>query len=268
MLDRMISNLPSFLETAQSIAREAGDLLREAYRHPRNVRYKGKVDLVTEADERAEALIVGRLGEAFPDHAILAEEGGQSTPDADYLWLVDPLDGTTNFAHSFPVFAVSMALRDPEGLLLGVIFDPLRDELFSAMRGGGATLNGQAMRVTNEDDLNRALLATGFAYDRHTAEDNNSVAFARFLRRAQGLRRAGAAALDMAYVACGRVDGFWEMKVQPWDVAAGALMVHEAGGVVTDYAGKPRDDLARGAQVLATNPALLPEMLAILAQTD
>lgn len=243
-------------------------MLREAYHQPRDVRYKGDVNLVTQADEDAERLILAKLREAFPEHGILAEESGETDGASRYTWVVDPLDGTTNFAHGFPVFAVSMALRGPDGQpLLGVVVDPLSGECFAASRGGGATLNGAPIHVTGEQELNRALLATGFPYDRHTAPDNNTAAFARFIRRAQGVRRAGAAALDLAYVACGRLDAFWEQSLHPWDVAAGILLVREAGGVVTNYVGG-EEGLSEGTNVVASNGHLHEAMMAVLAQKD
>lgn len=270
MLWTMTLDLPQSLNRAQEIARQAGESLREAYYQPRHISYKGSIDLVTQADEEAERLIVTALRESFPEHAILAEEGGE-TGDGDgsgHIWVVDPLDGTTNFAHGFPVFAVSMALRGPDGQpLLGVVVDPLSGECFAASRGGGATLNGAPIHVTGEQELNRALLATGFPYDRHTAPDNNTAAFARFIRRAQGVRRAGAAALDLAYVACGRLDAFWEQSLHPWDVAAGILLVREAGGVVTNYVGG-EEGLSEGTNVVASNGHLHEAMMAVLAQKD
>jgi myo-inositol-1(or 4)-monophosphatase len=261
----MTLNLSASLDAAQQIARRAGAVVREAYYQPRNVRYKGNIDLVTQADEEAERLIVVALREAFPDHAILAEEGGETDGTSNYTWLVDPLDGTTNFAHGFPVFAVSIALRGPDGsLLLGVIYDPLRDECFAGAQGQGVTLNGEVVRATGEVELRRSLLATGFAYDRHTAPDNNTAAFARFIRRAQGVRRAGAAALDLAYVACGRLDGFWERALHAWDVAAGILLVREAGGTVTNYTGG-EEGLYEGHYIVASNGHVHDAMLAVLA---
>ena len=253
------------LSTAESIARAAGGLLRAAYRQPRSISFKGEVDLVTSADHASEKLIVTSLRSAFPEHSIVAEEGSGGTRDGDWVWLVDPLDGTTNFAHAFPVFAVSMALRGPEGLLVGVVYDPLRDECFTAARGLGAWLNGQPIHVSACRQLDQALLATGFPYDRRTAEDNNVTAFGVFLRRCQGIRRAGAAALDLAYVACGRIDGYWEMRLEPWDFSAGALIVREAGGTVTDYHGVAHEVLD-GHDTLASNTLIQSEMLGTLRE--
>ncbi len=254
------------LALAESIARQAGALLHEAYHHPVAITNKGKVDLVTQADRDAEALIIGALREGAPGDTILAEEGGEAQVGNNGLtWIVDPLDGTTNFAHGFPVFAVSIGLRTSDEVLLGVIYDPLRDECFTAAKDQGAALNGQSIHVSDVRTLENSLLATGFPYDRHEAEDNNSLAFAVFLRRAQGIRRAGAAALDMAYVACGRVDAYWEMRWQQWDVGAGVVIVREAGGLVTDYEGAAGDDqVLRGRRLVASNGLIHDQMVATL----
>lgn len=243
----------------------AGEGLRAAYTQPRQVEYKGEVDLVTPTDRASEALIASSLRHAFPDHAILAEEGGGTAGGNGLIWLVDPLDGTTNFAHSFPVFAVSMALRGPEGLLVGVVYDPLRDECFTAARGQGAWLNGRPIHISDCLMLDKALLATGFPYDRRTVEDNNVAAFGVFIRRCQGIRRAGAAALDLAYVACGRLDGYWEMRLKPWDVSAGALLVREAGGMVTDYQGQAHEVLD-GHNIIASNGRIHNELILTLSE--
>jgi myo-inositol-1(or 4)-monophosphatase len=252
----------------EGIARAAGDGLRDAYHRPREIAYKGEIDLVTQADRDAEAAIIAALRERFPAHAILAEESATSGLEGDGpTWVIDPLDGTTNFAHGFPVFAVSIGLVDCGEPLVGVVYDPLRDELFAAARGQGAALNGAPIRVSPVGELRRALLATGFPYDRHVAEDDNTESFSRFIRRAQGVRRAGAAALDLAYVACGRLDGFWELRLHPWDVGAGILLVREAGGLVTDYAGRPDSGLPmQGAQVVASNGRIHGEMIGVLRE--
>lgn len=255
-------------DIAKAIAIVAGNSLRDSYHRPRKIDYKGDIDLVTQADRDAEATIVAALRERFPSHAILAEESAKHTLEDNALtWVVDPLDGTTNFAHGFPVFAVSIALIDGGDPLVGVIYDPLRDELFAAARGRGATLNDTPIRVSPVDALRRALLATGFPYDRHVAEDNNTESFCRFIRRAQGVRRAGAAALDLAYVACGRLDGFWEFRLHPWDVGAGILLAHEAGGLVTDYAGNSDGGLPiQGEQIVASNGLIHAEMIDVLRE--
>jgi myo-inositol-1(or 4)-monophosphatase len=262
--------MPAFLSTAAAIAREAGAILREGYAREKNVVHKGAIDLVTEYDHRSEALIVARLREAFPAHAIVAEEtaGARgSSPPAEYEWLVDPLDGTTNFAHGFPVFAVSLALAQKPGILIaGVVYDPLRDELYAAEAGRGATLNGQPIHVSTETELSHALLATGFPYDVRTNPHNNFEQFRQFQLRSQTVRRAGAAALDCAWVAAGRLEGYWEFRVKPWDVGAGALLVREAGGRVTT-AGGEANFLGRES-IVVSNQHIHDQMLRVLREGD
>ncbi len=261
--------LEGYAREAAQIAREAGDILRHRFGQPHDVRFKGTVDLVTEADKGAEALIAGRIRAAFPDHRLIGEEGArgaQATPGAEtspYGWLVDPLDGTTNYAHGYPVFCVSIALEHNGSVVVGVVYDPARDELFAAERGEGATLNGRRARVSETDELNRALICTGFPYDVRTRTDF-SRHFRDFIMKAQSVRRDGAAALDLAYVASGRFDGFYEEGLRPWDVAAGVLLVEEAGGRVTHYDGSPfriyRPPIA------ASNGLVHEQMLEVLRQ--
>lgn len=259
-----MTQISLFLDAAIEIARAAGAVLRQGWGRAGRIEYKGQVNLVTEYDHRAEALIVSALQEQFPAHHIYAEEQGDVGPgDSPYTWLIDPLDGTTNFAHNYPPFAVSIALVHRAEGLVGVVFDPTRDELYAAGLGQGARLNGARMRVSAIPDLDRALLATGFAYDRRTAADNNITNLDRFIRRCQGVRRAGAAALDLAHVAGGRLDGYWEMGLHPWDVAAGTLLVREAGGRVTDFAGGD-DEHPSGQRIVASNGQIHDEMLAVL----
>ncbi len=251
------------LTAAIEVARTAGAILRQGFGRERTIEYKGEVNLVTEYDRRAEALIVSALQERFPDHRVIGEEGSDTGPEeSPYSWLIDPLDGTTNFAHRFPVFAVSIALLERGEGLVGVVFDPTRDELFAAGAGLGARLNDEPISVSQTAELDKSLLATGFAYDRRTAADNNVGNLARFVRRCQGIRRAGAAALDLAYVACGRLDGFWEMGLHPWDVAAGTLLVREAGGRATDLAGD--EDYPSGRRIVASNGLIHQQMLDVL----
>lgn len=259
------------LRFAETTSREAGALLRRAYDEPISITHKGKIDLVTQADRESEQYILSALQTHYPEHAVLAEESGGLSigePGKSVLtWLIDPLDGTTNFAHRFPVFAVSMGARDAQGFLVGVVYDPLRDECFSAARGQGAFLNGARIHVTSVADLGQALVATGFPYDRHEAHDNNTAAFARFQRRAQGVRRAGSAALDLAYVACGRLDAFWELRLHAWDVAAGTLVVREAGGKVTDYRGnEDSPELLTGQRIVASNTSIHEAMIETLRE--
>jgi len=259
-----MAQIGDILDITIDIVRAAGAILRQGWGRAGQIDFKGEVDLVTEYDRRAEALIVTALRERFPTHHIYAEEQGDAGPgDSPFTWLIDPLDGTTNFAHGFPVFAVSVGLMHQGERLVGVVYDPTRDELFTAGLEMGARLNGAPAHVSETGTLDRALLATGFAYDRRTAADNNVGNVARFIRRCQGLRRAGAAALDLAYVACGRLDGYWEMGLNPWDVTAGTLIVQEAGGRVTDFHGGDREHPS-GRRIIASNGRIHAEMLDVL----
>ena len=210
----------------------------------------------------AEELIVSAIRDNFPGHTIVAEEKDQGKESPLHRWYVDPLDGTTNYTHGFPHFAVSIGVERDGDRTIGVIYDPLKDELFSARRGGGAFLNGSRISTSEERELGRALLATGFAYDRRTAADNNTARLDHFLRRSHGVRRAGAAVIDLSYVACGRLDGFWEKGLHPWDVAAASLIVQEAGGRVTDFDGGP--DYLSGEFFLASNGRIHDEMLRVI----
>jgi myo-inositol-1(or 4)-monophosphatase len=245
-------------DTLLLAASEAGRVLMDKYATGVTVAYKGAIDLVTEADHAAEQAIVAILRARHPDHDILAEEGDYGRRGADQRWIVDPLDGTTNFAHGLPWFAVSIALEVLGVVILGAVFNPHNRELFVAERGRGATLNDRPLRVSTTASLERALLTTGFAYDHKTSPDNNYMHFERFQRAAQAVRRLGVASLDLACVAAGRFDGFWELKLKPWDVAAGVLLVEEAGGQVSDYAGAPMP-LDRG-EILASNGRLHASM--------
>jgi myo-inositol-1(or 4)-monophosphatase len=263
------SALQRELETAEAVAREAGALLRESFGKVREVGFKGRIDLVTEMDRRSEELILGRLRAVFPGDGIRAEEGGgQSHGGADRVWIVDPLDGTTNYAHEYPVFSVSIALAVEGRPAVGAVYNPLLDDMYSARRGGGALLNGSPRRVTGVDRLERAFLAPGVAYDvaAMDAERNNLGPFGRFLVRAQAVRRAGSAALAIAKVGVGRTDGFWENGLHAWDMAAALVVVEEGGGRVTDYAGGTPD--LDGRQLVATNGAIHEAMLEVLAMAD
>lgn len=245
------------LEKAEVIARQAGDILRDFYKKPRAHNLKGEIDLVTEADTTAEKQVVEALKEAFPECSIIAEEGSAYSPGkgaTDYYWYVDPVDGTTNFAHRMPYFSVSLALagidRHP---VLGVIYDPMRDECFTATKDGGAFLNKEKLEVSKTAKLADALLITGFPYDRRTSPENNFKEFNAMMMRCQSVLRLGSAALDLAYVATGRVDGFWEQKLNLWDCLAGILLVQEAGGKVTDYREGENLLYQKRPQVLASN---------------
>ena len=261
---------------AEAIAREAGALLRDYFHRGVHTEYKGDVDLVTEADRASEKLITQRLHEAFPTHGVYGEEGTRSGLDSEYRWYVDPLDGTTNFAHSFPVFCVVLGCeRRPAGtrpnedgeMVAGVIYDPLRDEMFSAERGQGAALNGSRLNgkpihVSRTKTLQESLTATGFpSQKRHTSP--NVHFYQQFTLRSHGVRRAGSAAIDLAYVASGRLDGFWEFGLNPWDTSAGYLLVEEAGGKVTHFDGSKFTLDSR--EVFATNGLIHAEMQALFA---
>jgi myo-inositol-1(or 4)-monophosphatase len=253
------------LEITEEITREAGEIVRHYFGEHHQITHKGEVNLVTEADHAVEEHVIKRLHQAFPTHNVLAEEQGGATLDnLGPLWIIDPLDGTNNFAHNFPHVGISLALWVDGAPLIGVIYDPLRDECFTARRGNGAARNGTPIRVTPTDQLAQALLATGFPYDRWTAEDDNTAHLAHFLRRSQGVRRAGAAVLDLAYVACGRFDGFWELRLSPWDIAAGVLIVEEAGGRVTDPKGASLQ-LEQG-DIVASNGHIHEAMIRVLQQ--
>ncbi len=252
--------MKEILETLKETALLAGDFIRKLYEHPHQINHKGEIDLVTEADLGAEEIIVQNLKQNFPNVAILAEEKVKESPGETYF-LVDPLDGTTNFAHGFPWFAVSLAFVQKGRPEIGVIYHPMLDELFWARRGQGAFLGQRRISVSSTARLSESLLATGFPYDVHQRPEPVLAAFSAFIVRAQGIRRAGAAALDLAYVACGRFDGFWEIKLKPWDTAAGVLLVEEAGGQVTDFRGGAYSPFAQ--TIVATNGRIHEQMVAI-----
>jgi myo-inositol-1(or 4)-monophosphatase len=233
MTDSADPALLAALGVARVAAERAGEAMLRRWETGVDVGFKGEVDLVTEVDVECERLILEVLRGAFPGDAIVAEEGGRTGAAGRRLWHVDPLDGTTNYSHGFPQFCCSIALEDAAGLAVGVVHAPVYGWTFSAVRGGGAFRNGRPLRVSATAALDRALLATGFPYDRRTNPDNNTDRFAYLLRRCQGIRRAGAAALDLAFVAAGWLDGYWETRLHSWDVAAGALLVREAGGTLT-----------------------------------
>ena len=253
-------------EAAVAMAEEAGAILLEGYGRAHVPERKGRIDLVTEYDRRSEALVLGRIAERFPGAAVLAEESGihGGRGSVPLRWIVDPLDGTTNFAHNYPFFAVSIAAECDGEISAGAVFDPVRREMFAAARGQGATLNGAPIRCSDITELEAALLVTGFPYDVREHPQGALPAFHAFLSRAQGIRRDGSATLNLCYTAMGRFDGFWEPRLSPWDVAAGALIVQEAGGRVTDYPGGRFDPA--GGEVLASNGLLHDVMREVLAE--
>ena len=253
--------MANFVEAAAAIAREAGALLMEH----RGIGFelKGEFDLVTAADRASEKLIVSRLQELFPDHGIVAEEGGRAEMKSEYRWFVDPLDGTTNFAHGFPVFNVSLGLAREDQMVAGVVYDPERNELFAAERGAGATLNGKKIHVSKAKLLEDSLVATGFP-SRRRHQNVNVHFYYQLAMLTHGVRRAGAAAIDLAWTACGRLEGFWEFGLNPWDMAAGTLLVEEAGGKVSSMLGEPLD--LHGPHLLVDNGLIHDEMLALFQE--
>jgi myo-inositol-1(or 4)-monophosphatase len=255
--------LEPFVEIAADIAREAGARVSEFAQRRIGFDLKGAYDLVTEADRASEKLIVERLRQHFPTHSILAEEGSGNDGSSEYRWYVDPLDGTTNFAHSFPVYNVTLALERAGELIAGVIYDPTRDEMFQAELGGGALLNKQPIHVTTTARIEDSLSATGFP-SRKRHQNVNIHFYYQLAMLSHGVRRAGAAAIDLAYVACGRLDFFWEFGLNPWDMAAGLLLVREAGGMCSDMYGDLVD--LRGPHILADNGLLHAEVLELFAE--
>lgn len=256
----------NYLAAAIEIAREAGQILREEFARPAQISYKGdEVDLVTQADKRSEAAIVTRLKEYFPDHAVAAEEGTghESASASEFRWHVDPLDGTTNFAHGYPCFCVSIALSRQNSLLAAVVYNPIYEEFFAAARGEGATRNGKKIKVSTISSVSKSLLCTGFPVHNRKGSPNLQY-YGDFTMRSHGVRRDGSAALDLASVAAGRFEGFWEFGLKPWDTAAGVLLVEEAGGRVTDFMGQPYR--LGGPVILATNNLIHEEMRGVASE--
>jgi myo-inositol-1(or 4)-monophosphatase len=249
-------------EFAIDTARRAGALLKEHVGKVGRIEFKGAVDIVTEVDRKSEDLIMAAIRKSFPGHGILTEESPELKQDSPYKWIIDPLDGTTNYSHGFPFFCVSIGFEEAGEVTFGVVYDPMLDELYTAEKGNGAALNGKKIKVSAIDDLGRSLLATGFPYDLRASKDNNLNFFSEFAVKAQAIRRAGSAALDLCYIASGRFDGYWEMKLRPWDVAAGTLIVSEAGGRVTDFSGGPFS--VYGKEFLASNGLIHEDMTRIL----
>jgi myo-inositol-1(or 4)-monophosphatase len=251
-----------FERVAHAAAGRAGALLRARYRERQEVSFKGEVDLVTAVDREADRLITEALAAAFPTHGIVAEESGARASQDGYRWYVDPLDGTTNFAHGYPHFAVSIALARDEDLVFGLVYDPVREETFTARQGGGARLNGAPIQVSTARTLAEGLLGTGFPYDRRRAPDFYLAFWREGMLLSQDVRRSGSAALDLCYIASGRLDAFWEWKLHPWDTAAGRLIVEEAGGRVTDFSGGPHR--LSGAETAASNGRVHGELVAMI----
>lgn len=253
------------LQQVETFAREAGKLLLTRFGQPHVIQFKGDVDLVTEADYLSEKYLLQAISSAFPAHCIITEEAGSNQLESPDIWYLDPLDGTVNFAHGIACFSVSIAYTQNGVLELGVVFDPVRDECFTAKRGEGAWLNQVPLRVSLTSEVIQALLATGFPYEKDDRLLQNLRHHNHFSIHSRGVRRFGSAALDLCYVACGRFDGYWELVVNPWDVAAGSLIASEAGAQVTDVAGNPLE-FKMGATILAANPRLHPLLLQGLQQ--
>jgi myo-inositol-1(or 4)-monophosphatase len=252
-------DIDAFEKLAIELSREAGALLLNRFHTEFKISHKGTLDLVTDVDLAAENLIVDRIRKAFPTHSILAEERHNDVRDEEIKWVIDPLDGTTNYAHRYPVFSVSIGLEVAGIVEVGAVFDPARNELYTARRGRGAFCNKESLRVSSVQFLSSSLLATGFPYDIRTSKVTNLDSFCAFALRSHGVRRSGSAAIDLCHVAAGRLDGFWELKLNPWDCAAGYLMVREAGGNVTNYRGHPGSIYER--EVIASNGLIHNEMI-------
>lgn len=250
---------------AVDLARKSGLLLKDKFNHTHEIEYKGDINIVTEADKMSESLIIESIRREYPRHGILSEESPSISGTEKLRWIIDPLDGTTNYAHGYPVFCVSIALEKEDQVILGVIYDPMRDDMFVAVHNEGVFLNERKMTASSEENISRSLLATGFPYDIRDSKENNLSYFNSMALSVQAIRRAGAAALDLAYLAAGRFDGFWELKLKPWDTSAGCLMVEEAGGKVTDLFGKTWN--ITSPHLLASNGLIHQQMMDILCRT-
>jgi myo-inositol-1(or 4)-monophosphatase len=256
--------MSDILQMVEVVARQAGAILMEGYGNVRHIQQKGAIDLVTEFDKRSEEIIISVIEKEFPDHAILAEESGQNKTISEYQWVIDPLDGTTNFAHGIPIFSVSMGLLRNNSPLVGVVYDPFRNEMFSAESEHGATLNGHPIHVSSRTDLGQAVISTGFPYDLRTNPRNNFDQFIHFQLRTRSVRHLASAALDCAWTAMGRLDGYWEFGVKPWDIVAGTLIVREAGGRVTSVLGD--ENFLSDDTILVSNDVLHEQMLRVLRE--
>ncbi|MBX7147628.1 inositol monophosphatase [bacterium] len=254
--------MTTYLDAAIDAATMAGDYQITRLGTEVNVEYKGAINLVTEVDKACEKMIIERLLKEFPHHSILAEEGGETKQKSDYKWIIDPLDGTTNYAHGYPLFCVSIGLEYGGEIVAGVVYDPNRKELFTAELGSGSFVNGKKMQVSKAPNVGKSMLSTGFAYNIREKVDNNLDHFRKMILQAQAVRRDGVAAIDLCYVAAGRYDGFWELDLFAWDVAAGGLMIHEAGGKVTRFDGTPATVYDR--QIAASNGLIHDELVGLL----
>lgn len=248
------------LADLERLARQAGQILFDSYEKDHQVDFKGVIDLVTEVDHASEKFLIDEINHQFPGHSFLAEESGASQTQSEHLWIIDPLDGTVNYAHGVPLFCVSIAYSYNGQVLLGAVFDPMRNEMFSAERSKGAWVNGRALKVNSVEELQKSLMVTGFPYDSWHSSPSNFDYFAKLGRMTQGVRRLGSAALDLCYIAAGRLDGFWELSLKAWDIAAAGLIAEQAGALVTNIKGKA-DYLSPPQSVVAANPVLHAKLL-------
>jgi myo-inositol-1(or 4)-monophosphatase len=255
------------LADLERLARQAGRILSDGYEKDHQVDFKGTIDLVTEVDHASEEFLIDEISQLFPGHSFLAEESGASAGQTEHLWIIDPLDGTVNYAHGIPLFCVSIAYSCCGQVTLGTVYDPLRDEMFSAERGRGARINGRLLKASSTAELIKSLLVTGFAYDIGHAQQDNLDNFIKFSKISQGVRRLGSAALDLCYIAAGRFDGYWELAIKPWDIAAGGLIAAEAGALVTKINGESAY-MQPPQSVLAANPALHAKILECLTGVE
>lgn len=253
-----------YLKIAEEACRRSGDIQKKGLNQDFNIAHKGEINLVTDVDHACEQEIVSLIQGTFPDHDILAEEGSGKRKDSEFKWIIDPLDGTTNFTHAYPLFCTSIALEYKGEIVVGAVYEPNRDEMFLAAKGNGATCNGKSIQVSKVDQIIQSLLCTGFAYNIKETSNNNLDHFQNFLHEAQAVRRDGVAAVDLCYVAMGRFDGFWELNLFPWDMAAGSLILQEAGGKITTFSGGSFDVYQK--DILATNGAIHGKMVQILGR--
>jgi len=253
----------NYIEVAKDTARKAGVVLLENLGKVKEIEFKAKNSLVTEVDKLSEEIIINNLKQSFPSHDIFAEESGRDSENSDYLWLIDPIDGTTNYAHAYPFFSISIALEIKGEVKVGLVYDPVKDEMFTAEEGKGAFLNGKAITVSKSDAIEHSHVCTGFMHDSEWMVEANIKHFGNFIRRARAVRRDGSAALDLCYVACGRFDGFWELGLNPWDTAAAVLILKEAGGLVTKFTGDEYNIYMK--DILASNSIVHDQMIEILA---
>ena len=253
----------NYLEVAEKTAREAGVVLLENLGKVKKIEFKAKNSLVTEVDKLSEEIIINNIKKSFPSHDIFAEESGRHSENSDYLWLIDPIDGTTNYAHAYPFFSISIALEVKGEVEIGLVYDPVKDEMFTAEAGKGAYLNGELIKVSKSDSIEHSNVCTGFMHEVEWMVEANIKHFGNFIRRARAVRRDGSAALDVCYVACGRFDGFWELGLNPWDTAAAVLILKEAGGQVTTFSGDEYRIYLK--EILASNSIIHGQMMEILA---